>query len=231
VTASALARSRANVPAPVLRAWLASAAVLIVLAAIVGARWLAVTHGVDGLAVGLAFGAALAGLWLVMARRQAGSTPSVDSTRSSRRAMPSLGLGTRHRMAASAAAGVVFGLGLVLVTIVGTSLAGVALPPGLARPAAPFLPWALVTLVVASAEEGILRGVLFDRLQSAGGLMTAVIVTTLAFGVMHVPLYGWHVVPLDLAVGLGLAGLRVATRSVVAPALAHTVADLATWWL
>jgi membrane protease YdiL (CAAX protease family) len=51
------------------------------------------------------------------------------------------------------------------------------------------------------------------------------------FALMHVPLYGWHVVPLDLAVGLALGGLRVATRGVAAPAVAHAVADLATWWL
>lgn len=46
-----------------------------------------------------------------------------------------------------------------------------------------------------------------------------------------VPLYGWHVVPFDFAVGLGLAGLRLTSRSLVAPAAAHTVADLASWWL
>ena len=54
---------------------------------------------------------------------------------------------------------------------------------------------------------------------------------TVAFALLHVPLNGWHVVPLDLAVGLGLGGLRVATRSVVAPAAAHAIADLATWWV
>jgi membrane protease YdiL (CAAX protease family) len=85
--------------------------------------------------------------------------------------------------------------------------------------------------VVATAEEGILRGMLFDRLRAAGGLPIAIAVTSLAFALLHVPLYGWHVVPLDLAVGFGLAGLRLSTASVVAPAIAHAVADLATWWL
>ena len=55
--------------------------------------------------------------------------------------------------------------------------------------------------------------------------------TAVLFALMHVPLYGWHVVPLDLGVGLWLAGLRLATGGVAAPAIAHTVADLATWWL
>jgi hypothetical protein len=48
---------------------------------------------------------------------------------------------------------------------------------------------------------------------------------------MHVPLYGWQVVPLDLGVGVWLAGLRLATGGVAAPALAHWIADLSTWWI
>ena len=59
----------------------------------------------------------------------------------------------------------------------------------------------------------------------------AVLVTSVVFALMHVPLYGWHVVPLDLGVGLWLAGLRLATGGIAAPAVAHTIADLATWWL
>jgi membrane protease YdiL (CAAX protease family) len=103
--------------------------------------------------------------------------------------------------------------------------------PGLGRPAATFVPWALITIVVASAEEGVLRGVLFDRLERLAGLAPAIALTTIAFALVHVPLYGWHVVPLDLAVGLVLAGLRVGTQGLLAPAAAHVVADLATWWL
>ena len=53
----------------------------------------------------------------------------------------------------------------------------------------------------------------------------------LAFALLHVPLYGWHVVPLDLGVGLAFAGLRLTTRGIAAPAAAHAIADLATWWL
>jgi membrane protease YdiL (CAAX protease family) len=110
-------------------------------------------------------------------------------------------------------------------------LAGTVTVPGLGRPAAPFLSWAAVTVLVAAAEEALLRGVLFDGLERRGGLALAVVVTTAVFAVMHVPLYGWHVVPLDLAVGLVLAGLRLSTRTIVAPAAAHAVADLATWWI
>ena len=110
-------------------------------------------------------------------------------------------------------------------------LAGRYVPAGLGRPAAPFVPWALVITLVAVAEEIVLRGVLFRRLRAAGGTAIAVLATAILFALMHVPLYGWHVVPLDLGVGLVLGGLRVVTRTVAAPAAAHAVADLATWWL
>ncbi len=94
-----------------------------------------------------------------------------------------------------------------------------------------FIPWAAVTVLVASAEEIVLRGALFDALDVSHGTVAAVLVTSVVFALMHVPLYGWHVVPLDLGVGLWLAGLRIASGGIVAPAVAHAIADLATWWL
>lgn len=196
----------------VVRPWLPSALVLLGLAGIVGARWLATTRGLDGLAVGAAFGVGLVALWLFVNR--GGPT----------------GRGGRT-VWVGAAAGVSIGLGLVALTVIGAFLGGAPLVTGLSRPAAAFLPWALITIVVAAGEEGILRGALFDRLRAAGGVLPAVLVTTVVFAIMHVPLYGWHVVPLDLAVGLCLAGLRLATRTIIAPVAAHAVADLATWWL
>jgi membrane protease YdiL (CAAX protease family) len=153
--------------------------------------------------------------------------------------------------------GTVFGFALALVAWVGGArvalprpaalvigLAGAAVLVGLAMgasqlagqplqlvPKTQFAPWALITIVVASAEELVLRGVLFDSLRHATDLTIAVIVTSAAFALMHVPLYGWHVVPLDLGVGVFLAGLRLTSGSVAAPAIAHIVADLATWWV
>jgi len=56
-------------------------------------------------------------------------------------------------------------------------------------------------------------------------------VTTLAFALLHVPLYGWSVFLLDVAVGFALGTLRAITGTVLAPSVAHTVADLAGWWL
>ncbi len=95
----------------------------------------------------------------------------------------------------------------------------------------PFWGWAAVTVLVATAEEVAFRGALLDVLTEWGDWQVAVAVSSLAFALVHVPLYGWGVVPLDLTVGVWLAGLRLLTGSVAAPAAAHIVADLATWWL
>ena len=124
---------------------------------------------------------------------------------------------------------------LVVGTLGGGILVAIALLtrpiPHLWLPAAPFVPWVAITVLVATAEEGILRGVLFTRLADRHGWAFALTVTTIAFALAHVPLYGWQVVPLDLGVGLWLGGLRLATGGVAGPAVAHAVADLATWWL
>jgi membrane protease YdiL (CAAX protease family) len=198
-------------------AWLAPIALVAGLAGILAARLLATRAGLDGIAVGAAFGVALAGLAVWPVRSEV--VGSFDRLQPSR------------DMAVVAAAGVALGLALVGLAILGPALAGTITVPGLGRPAAPFVPWVAVTILVACAEEVLLRGVLFDRIGRAGGVLLAVILTSAVFALMHVPLYGWHVVPLDFAVGLTLAGLRLTTRSLVAPAAAHTVADLATWWL
>jgi membrane protease YdiL (CAAX protease family) len=195
---------------------LGAVGLVVALAAIVGARWAGTRLGLDALALGAAFGVAL--LWA--ARAGGWRPPSRVGTASLRPANVRL-----------LAVGGVVGLGLAVVTTVAPSLAGVVAVPGLGRPAAPFVPWALVILLVAGAEETLLRGALFDRLLRWGGAPVAIAVTTVAFALMHVPLYGWHVLPLDLAVGLVFGGLRLATRGVAAPAAAHAVADLATWWL
>ena len=96
--------------------------------------------------------------------------------------------------------------------------------PGLAE-------WSLVVVLVAVAEEALLRGVMFTTLTEWRGAWTALIVTSIAFALMHVPMYGWQAVPIDISVGLFLGGLRAVSGSVTAPAIAHAVADLAGGWL
>lgn len=91
--------------------------------------------------------------------------------------------------------------------------------------------WAAVVSAVAVAEELLLRGALFTAINSSAGAAAALIITTVAFALLHVPLYGWTALPLDLAVGFWLGALRLISGSVTAPAIAHTLADLAVWWL
>ncbi|MDQ1697801.1 MAG: Type prenyl endopeptidase Rce1-like [Frankiaceae bacterium] len=99
------------------------------------------------------------------------------------------------------------------------------------RPAGGYAGWAIATALVASAEEAFLRGALFDALDRWKGPDLAVAGGAVAFALLHVPLYGWHVLPLDLAVGVVLGALRLVAGSWTAPAVAHVGADLAGWWL
>jgi membrane protease YdiL (CAAX protease family) len=197
--------------------WFGPLAIALGLGVIVGARLVAVRIGLDPLLVGAAFGAALAALAL-------GGRGGSRRAFGIRRALPA-------EAVASFAIGVIAGLALVAVAVIGPAIGGVMAVPGVGRPAAPFVPWALITLLVAAAEEGVLRGALLDRIERVAGIVPAIALTTVLFALIHVPLYGWHVVPLDLAVGFVLAGLRISTRGLAAPIAAHAVADLATWWL
>jgi membrane protease YdiL (CAAX protease family) len=177
---------------------------LLGLTAIVGARWAATVGGVgDALSIGLAFGLALAALAILAGQEVALPRPGA------------IAIG----MAGGAAL-----VGLALLAHLGARGQSFA-------PAAAFLPWASITILVATAEELVLRGVLFAAIRRHAGIAAAIAVTSVAFALMHVPLYGWHVVPLDLGVGIWLGGLRLLGRGVAAPAVAHVLADLVTWWL
>ena len=94
-----------------------------------------------------------------------------------------------------------------------------------------FLLWAAAVTVVATAEEVFLRGTLYDAAEQAAGPVPAVLLGAVCFALLHVPLYGWHVVPLDLAVGVVLGGLRHGTGTPAAPAVSHVGADLVGWFL
>ena len=91
--------------------------------------------------------------------------------------------------------------------------------------------WGVVLVLIVVGEEVVLRGVLFTALSAERGVPAAVLVTSVLFGLIHVPLYGWAAVPLDVAVGVWLAGLRLLTGGVAAPIAAHLGADLAALWL
>jgi membrane protease YdiL (CAAX protease family) len=189
------------------------------LAGLAAARWAATVEGnAGGLAVGLAFGMGLLALALAGGAR-------IQRPRSLR---------------SSIAGGMLGGALLIALALLGMAVAGrlswagMAAGPSVgpaAQVAAGFAPWAAITVLVATAEELLLRGALFEATEHAWGAGVAVLATSLVFALIHVPLYGWHVVPLDLGVGLLLGGLRQVTGGVAAPAAAHAIADLATWWL
>ncbi len=94
-----------------------------------------------------------------------------------------------------------------------------------------FAPWAAAVAVVATAEELFLRGTLHDAVAARWSAAWAVVVGAGCFALLHVPLYGWHVLPLDLAVGLVLGGLRVESGTAAAPAVTHVGADLVGWFV
>jgi membrane protease YdiL (CAAX protease family) len=76
-----------------------------------------------------------------------------------------------------------------------------------------------------------LRGILFDAIKKWWGETAAIVMGAVLFAFMHVPLYGWKVLPLDFSVGIFLGALRVAAGSFWAPAVAHILADWAGWYV
>lgn len=94
-----------------------------------------------------------------------------------------------------------------------------------------FFGWAAAVAVVATAEEVFLRGALYDATDEVWGAGAAVLLGAVCFALLHVPLYGWHVLPLDLAVGVVLGGLRQSAGTPAAPAITHVGADLVGWFL
>jgi membrane protease YdiL (CAAX protease family) len=192
------------------RAWLGAAVIRPLLAAaglavVVTARWAVWrSSAVDPIAVGALFGAALLGLGLGAGWRP-GPWP-----------------GTR-RVARALVLGALAGVALAASALVGPHPTG----SGVYAAEVPVAPWVAATVLVACAEEVMLRGALLDGLASPLGLPVAVVLTSLLFAVMHVPVYGPQALPLDLGVGFLLAGLRLVSGGIIAPAAAHAIADLA----
>lgn len=77
----------------------------------------------------------------------------------------------------------------------------------------------------AVAEEAFFRGFLFARLEP-WGVGVAVVVSALAFALLHVPLYGMAAFPVDLGAGLLLSWQRAASGTWTVPAATHAVANV-----
>jgi membrane protease YdiL (CAAX protease family) len=175
-------------------------------AAAIAASWLRAGLAGAGEAVSTAcFAGCLLALWLAGRQvRQAG--PAGASAWPAPRA---------------AAAGVAVGALLV------APVALLAVPSGRGLPG--LLPWASATALVATLEEAVVRGRLQRLWAESAGVVPGLAGSALVFALMHLPAYGLAAQPVDLAVGLALAGLRQVTGRTFSCALAHTLADWGGW--
>jgi membrane protease YdiL (CAAX protease family) len=122
------------------------------------------------------------------------------------------------------------GGGLVASVLVGAALAtaSVVRVPSLNQLLAGL---ALFGLAIAPAEELLFRGVLYGCVCRQAGAFWAVVLTAIAFAMIHVPVYGIGSLPLAVSAGLLLGWLRWWTRSLFVPIAVHGIADLALTWL
>lgn len=90
----------------------------------------------------------------------------------------------------------------------------------------PFAAWALpLALLAAVAEEALFRRVAYGWL-ARWGVPVAVIGSATLFALVHVPLYGVAVFPVDLGAGLLFSWQRWATGTWTVPAATHAAANL-----
>ena len=83
----------------------------------------------------------------------------------------------------------------------------------------------LASVAAGVGEEIVFRRGLYGAAERYGPLV-AVVVSALAFGVVHAPMYGWTVVPVDVGAGLVFGWQRWATGGWTSPALTHAAANL-----
>ena len=126
-------------------------------------------------------------------------------------------------------------LGRASSVVVGLMVGAILLAPVVsgplgARPLAAFWPWAAIAALVATLEETAIRGALYQRWAHEAGTVAAIVVGAAVFALIHLPRYGLGAMPLDVAVGLALGGLRALTGRVLPCAVAHTVADWGAWF-
>lgn len=113
-----------------------------------------------------------------------------------------------------------------LVLAIGPAAVALALFTG-GRPfPAPLANWALpLTLLAALSEEALFRRAMYGALERRGALV-AIGVTALAFALVHVPIYGVAVFPVDLGAGLLLSWQRWAGGTWTVPAATHGAANV-----
>lgn len=80
--------------------------------------------------------------------------------------------------------------------------------------------------LAAVAEEAFFRRFLYGLLRARGTEGVAVAGSAVAFAVVHVTVWGWWVLPLDLAAGLLLSWQRAASGRWSVPAATHVLANV-----
>lgn len=83
----------------------------------------------------------------------------------------------------------------------------------------------VASVVAAIAEEVVFRRGLYGALERWGPLVV-VVASAIAFGLVHVPMYGWTVVPVDVGAGLVFGWQRWASGGWTSPAATHVAANL-----
>jgi membrane protease YdiL (CAAX protease family) len=90
----------------------------------------------------------------------------------------------------------------------------------------PLAAWAVpLSLLAAVAEEALFRRVAYGWL-ARWGVPIAIVGSALLFALVHVPLYGVAVFPVDLGAGLLFSWQRWATGAWTVPAATHASANL-----
>jgi len=82
------------------------------------------------------------------------------------------------------------------------------------------------SVVAAVAEEAFFRRLVYGWLASSWGAAVAICGSAVAFAAIHVPVYGFAVLPIDTAAGLLLGWQRWVTGGWSASGLTHVVANL-----
>lgn len=113
-----------------------------------------------------------------------------------------------------------------IVLVVGCGALALALAASGPPVPAPYVRWTLpLALLAAVAEEALFRRAAYGALAPRGAAV-AIVGTALAFALVHVPLYGVAVLPVDLGAGLLLSWQRWASGSWTVPATTHAAANL-----
>ncbi len=113
-----------------------------------------------------------------------------------------------------------------VVLAIGVAAFGLARVLGGGEPPVPALAsFIVLNTLAAVAEEAFFRRHLYSLVESAWGPLAAVVGTGVAFAAVHVTVWGWWVLPLDLAAGLVLSWQRAATGRWSVPAATHVLAN------